>query len=1165
MSNLGAPEGFTVTGKDMAISAEWQPVEGADGYRLYYYAADNPDKCIKSRYSQGAHKTILGFKNGCEYLAAVCAFQYKGDVEILGELSEKLPVTPISKKLKAQNTICLETGGTAQLKWEYMNETPPVTFSSLDEKIAKVDENGVVTAVGAGITYIALATKDGSSCRTKIAVERGLGMPSGKAVLMFTGDIMCAVNHQRATAPEYDFFDAFSGIKETLRGADFAAGVLETICCDSAPYECEELRLGSGSPNCNSPSTFLSAVADAGFDALVTANNHNRDAGINGLSDTVAGIRARGMKNIGTLGDNPIIVDIKGIKVAILACTMITNDTGDDDFTGVNPTGAYDHDYFVELINTALVMGAEYIIAYQHWGRMNSTKVRKTQMEEARFMADAGANLIIGSHPHAVQKFSYVRTSDGRRVPCAYSLGNFLTTMNEMKENRDGLILRLSLSRGENGLDARLSYIPTMSELFERGAAVTTVYPPKTAEARESFLRTKTNLGGLINHFSYRPSILLNGSAGLSKIFACGRGFRVDKTGVLLSQLSLCSKEGESAANVEDARLKLDIEKNLPEYIQNTKPDYFALDFYGAATILCYKQDLGDEKSAFYTGSKKFKASEFYKAHVNELTRIRPPFGESVWKPIIKKYAEELLSVLPPERIILFRTRSDSKAVKGTELRVIDPKRSVNRFITALEDFFIELVNPCVVDLSGKYFLDASAPGSYEAAYYTDAYNAAVSIASDTGRTCVTVPDTELWFERVEKYYKNMTARAYQNWLLDMDCAADKIIAGTTLEFSARNRCRLIALKKTGKSDIARLKDFFVDDPGAEELLKAAAIIRALEAGNLNKSYDFFEPAFKGRYNILKTMIRLLSNEMGVSVNENSVELVFLLRGKPQIKRYITGLNRNTVDIWGSCVSRESINHCRDAYVGKYIFKQAPILAFEPPINAEFPESADAFCGSRWRRRTLSEAFERNGAEVIAKSSSRWILIDFYDLICQMAEYKGGLFEIDDFIRRTDFYGSIEKDCKECYLFEKRDMKYCFETMTRFAKIISERYGGNIILIKAEPKNTYITLDHRTARLEGDGMFEIKKKFISLCEERFANVTGCYCIDISKHFYASDEFPLGGAHIVHYEDEFYRQTGEYISEILRGTDRRVFSTVDDNYLLLRSLKLDREQGASKKS
>ncbi len=207
----------------------------------------------------------------------------------------------------------------------------------------------------------------------------------------------------------------------------------------------------------------------------------------------------------------------------------------------------------------------------------------------------------------------------------------------------------------------------------------------------------------------------------------------------------------------------------------------------------------------------------------------------------------------------------------------------------------------------------------------------------------------------------------------------------------------------------------------------------------------------------------------------------------------------------------------------------------------------------------MQDAFSRNGFDVLEESDSRWIMVDFYDLICTMAEYKGGLFETDDFICRTDFYKGIKNECSDCYLFNKRDMKYCFENITQFANDIFEMYGDNIILIKTEPKSKFITTDYYLDDLKDDGMLEIKKKFISLCEERFAGVTGCYVIDISKHFYSSDRFPLGGAHIVHYEDEFYRQTAEYISEILKGTDKKIFSTVDDTYLLLRTLKLDRDK------
>ena len=404
-----------------------------------------------------------------------------------------------------------------------------------------------------------------------------------------------------------------------------------------------------------------------------------------------------------------------------------------------------------------------------------------------------------------------------------------------------------------------------------------------------------------------------------------------------------------------------------------------------------------------------------------------------------------------------------------------------------------------------------------------------------------------------------MTARAYQSWFLDMNSAADKIVARTNKSFAARHRYRLMRIKKSGNCDLLSLRDLFKDDPGADELVRAGEIIAALERGNLSKPYEFYAPAFSEHYNILKTMVRLLAAESGISVNESSAEIVFLLRGKPQFKRYAASLNRMTIDIWGSCVSRESINRCKDAFIGKYIFKQAPILTYEEPINIEFPEGADAFCGNYWRRRTMHDSFCRNGFELLDDSCAHWIMVDFYDLICTMAEYKGGLFEVDDFIRRTDFFKSIKNDCKECYLFEKRDMKYCFETITRFAREIHDRYEDRIILIKTDPKDSYITLDYHLKELADEGMFEIKKKFISLCEERFSSVTGCYVIDISKHFYSSDKFPLGGAHIVHYEEEFYRQAAEYISDILNGSEQKIFSTVDDNYLLLRGLKLNRDK------
>lgn len=169
---------------------------------------------------------------------------------------------------------------------------------------------------------------------------------------------------------------------------------------------------------------------------------------------------------------------------------------------------------------------------------MNSPRIRKDQAEEAQFMADAGADLIVGSHPHMVQRFSYIGAADGRLVPCAYSLGNFLTTMSELSGNRDSAILRVELTRGADGISAKYSYIPCMTEDRDWGAEIVPVSPPHSAESRASLQRTKEVIGKRINCYAYRPKVFLSGSPMLGRIFTQGTEFRLDKSGLRLSQIS---------------------------------------------------------------------------------------------------------------------------------------------------------------------------------------------------------------------------------------------------------------------------------------------------------------------------------------------------------------------------------------------------------------------------------------------------------------------------------------------------------------------------------------------------------------------------------------------------------------------------------------------------
>ncbi len=1150
--NLPAPQNVTAVPKNCAVLVSWSAVDGADGYALHFYQKDQPDVCVKKRLTQSLSKQIEGLTNGLEYLVSVRAFCYNKNREIEGAPSEKVSFVPISEILRAQSVLCLDVGEIKTLKWKCRNRTPLAHFRIDDQRVAAVGNGGLVRGLAAGTAYVTISAGN-ERFTTKVVVGRGREEYARNAVLMFTGDIMCAVNHQRAAEKQqFDFHDSFNGIRGVLRSADLAVGVLDCTCYDRVAYEYEERRLETGEPNSNAPSSFLPALSGAGFGMLVTATSQNCVAGYEGLKATAECIQRLGMDNLGTLGSNAVVRTINGIKVGFVACTMATNGLEDNipELRLPQDIGSYSQDYFRQLVEQAKAQGAEYIVAYQHWGGMNSRSIRPRQIEEAQFMADNGADIILGSHPHVIQEFRYIR-SNGRRVPCAFSLGNFLTTQSELPENRDGVILRLELSRRNGRIASTVSYIPCASFDFSEGAVVRPVYPVYSEESEISCGRIREHIGKAINPFAYRPLVALSGSGILERILRSGNRFRVDKNPMRLSQISACSGECESVGGLTGS-VRLDVEKSLPEYLQRCGAEYLAVDFYSAAALSCYKR--GD---SYYTGVKRFLNSDFYIHHKNEFKRLKPPFSARIWKPAIMRYAQAVLKAFPPERIVLFRQHFSDRSVVGNTLRHSDVGVYYNRQIADMEEFFISLVKPAVVDISKYYFNTGESPSDFEPEYYRDAENAFAQITN--GRQCVVKPDLDLWYDRVRRYYRSMTAASQQRFLLNMRSAADLLIAYTNEQFTAVYRDRLLALKRCGESTLDKVKDFFADDTGAAEIIGAAELIQAVLSGDLSREYDVYAAAFRNKYNILKVMAKLLSVEVQAPVNSETAELVFLLRGKPKLlKSYLRGLSDMTVDIWGSCISKDIVNHCEGAVVGKYIYKQSPLLAYEALVPYQVPQDNAKFNGSNWRRKSTEDAFSRNGMFTVIRSASKWLMVDLFDVVSEMAEFRGGLFEVDEVLKETDFYKEISSECTSCHLFEKRSMKYCHDTLVRFARDISERYGKNIILVRSDLKDKYMTLDEKLVDFESDPLLATKRKFITLCEDLFVQVTDCCVIDLSKFYHADDAYPRGGAHMVHYEDEFYCLAARCLGSVIRGDTRRLFNKPDEKHILLRNMRLGRE-------
>ncbi len=1138
---LSAPENITAVPRDSAADIRWEPVSDAGGYILRFYAADKPSRCIKKRYAATAEKTVFGFVNGTEYLVRISSFRHENGEEIESERSEAVRFTPVSEELKAQNVICLSEGEYTNMKWEKDNRTPMASFVSSNSDVVVVD-GGLVRAAGKGSARITTTSK-GKSVVTKVYVDREQPKPDASAVMLFTGDIMCTARQQRAAERRsFDFGACFRYIRDQLKSADLCCGALGTACCDALPYELEQPRRDDGSPNNNAPSSLLSSLSGAGFGMLATANSHCCSLGEKGLKATAAEIARVGMDNLGTLGANPVFRRVKGFRVAFIGCDMLSGAGAD--------FGGYSRERFAQYIKKSRAAGAEYIVVLAHWGDINAAALNTTQLEESRFMADAGADLIVGSHPHIVQKYEVITASDGRTVHCAYSLGDMLTSYSELPENRDSVVLRVALTRRNGSVSAKVSYVPCVCEGLGGDVKVLPVQRTYNSDSREAKERIAAQIGDAVHPFSPKPEIALSGSSILGRIFSYGGRFRTHRTAMRLSQLGT-DGIGYVADDVSEP-VRIDIEKDYMNYFRTCGAEYIAVDFYTAATAVLYKRE-----TELYTGSKRFLEAPFYTIRSSEFTRIKPPFSERLWKARIKSYAEELLKVFPPERIILVRQRVSEKTAFDGELRLIQRRDALNERIAAMEEYFIGLVDPCVIDLAKHYFGRNGSPLHFEREYYNDASEAAMKII-EGGRRCVTEPDSGLWYDRVMRYYSSMTAGSKQRWLLDMRSAADMLIAYTNMDFAAKYRTPLMKLKACGESRLDMVRGFFADDRSAAKLCDAADIIYAVLAGDISRPYDFYAPAFRVNMNIVKVIAKLLSAQLSGPVSAKSAELVMLLRDDPDmLSAYFTGLPNRTVDIWGSEISKKIINS--DPYVetGKYIFMQNPVLAYEPIMTLTPPQDDICFGGSNWRRRAAEDAFARNGLFQLSKSSSKWLVLDFYDLVCEMNEYEGSLFEVDDFFRSTEFYKSIKGDCESCYLFEKRDLNHCRDALMRFTQDISYRYGGNIILVRVDLKEDYIDTEDRLKKLPEDPKLQFKRKFISVCEDMFIKFTDCYVIDIAKRYHASDEHH-GGAGIAHYEAEFYRQAAEHMTSIMSGYSKKLYGQVDERYMVFRDLRLNRK-------
>ena len=202
----------------------------------------------------------------------------------------------------------------------------------------------------------------------------------------------------------------------------------------------------------NSPQELGDAEVAAGVDVSISATNHALDRGFAGITWALEYWRTKhpeilvpGIADTQDKADEIPMLERNGVKVAILNYTESTNGIpipSDAPFC-VKTLGEAD---FASDMTRAREAGAEFIVVCPHWGTEYVYKPTEEQIRWASELVEAGADVIIGTHPHVLEPVEVLDGPDGRQVPVFWSLGNYISWQAE-KPRMVGGMAKVTLER----------------------------------------------------------------------------------------------------------------------------------------------------------------------------------------------------------------------------------------------------------------------------------------------------------------------------------------------------------------------------------------------------------------------------------------------------------------------------------------------------------------------------------------------------------------------------------------------------------------------------------------------------------------------------------------------------------------------------------------------
>ena len=247
---------------------------------------------------------------------------------------------------------------------------------------------------------------------------------------------------ERGEDGAYDFTEAYAPMREFYQQFDVNWLNQETLVNDAfAP---------SAYPMFSTPGDITDTLYDLGFRVFSVSNNHSYDKGAEGIAATLRFWDSMPEDTVTTglwrSEEDPVpLQEVNGVTIAYLSYTEHTN--GIPHSSAMEAGVVYTHQTDVIERQVRQAAGqADFVVVGMHWGVEDSHTVTDAQRALAQKLADWGADVIVGTHPHVLQNAGWLTAEDGRRVFAAYSLGNFLSTQSK-KDQLIGAVLTLRLQK----------------------------------------------------------------------------------------------------------------------------------------------------------------------------------------------------------------------------------------------------------------------------------------------------------------------------------------------------------------------------------------------------------------------------------------------------------------------------------------------------------------------------------------------------------------------------------------------------------------------------------------------------------------------------------------------------------------------------------------------